>query len=275
MVKNREELMAMSSEWMGMAMNDLRRQMISFMESVGASEDELAHILCISPNELNAIIDGGDDISLSTFAKLLIATDNVVEIKPISATPFKNVSNMPRPNGRRVPPMGGMLGGTPTPFGMPMTRPEMGRSKQKTPFGGMATNLPMRDERGRFVKRNHQIVNDETVQGFVGNPTNVRSNQELPKVPRRELVSTIIANGWDEAIDIINSTSDELMRFLMTKGLTPQHFERMANQHENVAAQNESPQIDEAENEQIMRMIEEELRRNPQLFDTVRKYVRK
>ena len=116
-----------------------------------------------------------------------------------------------------------------------------------------------------------------------------RSKQvNIPSVPRRELVTTIVANGWDEEIDMMNSTSDELIRFLMTKGLTPEHFVRMANAQQE---QNERPSNDgtlfnrvqeatrdslgdgEDETSRIMGMIQEELERNPQLLESFKKYM--
>lgn len=294
MVRNREELLRMSTEWMSMAKTDLRRQIIHFMESVGTSETELAHVLCISVDELNNIINGVGEISLSTFAKLLIATDNVIEIKPLSQTPLAS-KGMPT-RGSGIEPM-----------------PQM-------PFGG---GMPMpkkvkRDRNGRFMKNDAPSI-DKTMPIFGGptmsgmpifndgmrtmptpsrfggmpgvnkpTPSTRRQQVNIPSVPRRELVTTIVANGWDEEIDMMNSTSDELIRFLMTKGLTPEHFVRMANaQHE----QNERPsndgtlfnRVQEAtrdslgdgadETSRIMGMIQEELERNPQLLESVKKYM--
>ena len=306
MVRNREELLRMSTEWMNMAKTDLRRQVIHFMETVGTSETELAHALCISVDELNNIINGVGEISLSTFAKLLIATDNVIEIKPLSETPLAPQGAPSRGNGRasmpQMPPM---------------------------PFGG---GIPMpkkvkRDKNGRFMRSDSPRTEIPSMDGMpiFGEPTMsgmpvfdggmrampdfgmpapsrfggmpgvnkqaqpTRSKQvNIPSVPRRELVTTIVANGWDEEIDMMNSTSDELIRFLMAKGLTPEHFVRMANAQQE---QNERPsnggtlfnRVKEAtrnslgngadETSRIMGMIQEELERNPQLLESVKKYM--
>lgn len=306
MVRNREELVRMSTEWMNMAKTDLRRQIIHFMESVGTSETELAHALCISVDELNNIINGVGEISLSTFAKLLIATDNVIEIKPLSQTPLAPQGVPTRGRGRepmpQIPPM---------PFGGGMPMPKKVKRDKNGRFvrsDAPRTEVPSMEGMPIFggpTMSGMPVFNDgmRTMPDFgmpthsrfggmpgVNKPTQPTRSQQvtIPSVPRRELVTTIVANGWDEEIDIMNSTSDELIRFLMTKGLTQEHFVRMANTNHE---QNERPsnggtlfnRVQEAtrdslgngENEtsRIMGMIQEELERNPQLLESVKKYM--
>ena len=92
---NREQLQRLASEWTRMAKNDIRNKVISFMGEVDASERELAYVLAISDGELKQILEGNGEISLSTFAKLLIATGNALEIKPIEDTPIGDYENIP------------------------------------------------------------------------------------------------------------------------------------------------------------------------------------
>lgn len=285
MIRNREQLMGMSSEWMRHAKADLQRQVVNFMEAVGTDGAELAHALCISEDELNKIINGQGEISLSTFAKLLIATDNVIEIKPISETPFGGFHD----------------GGFPSPDQMPRM-PQMPPMGGRMPFGGQAIpprQMPNRDSRGRFVRRdmeedarnyngmfrgaNPQVREEGNVRGSrpFGNPhidaattENPTIGREMPNVPRRELVTTIVANEWDEEIDIVNSTSAELIEFLQGKGFTPNQFEHMMPRQTR-QPQPQQPQHprNSSEIDAIMDMMKEELERNPNLLDTVRKYI--
>lgn len=289
MVRNREELLRMSTEWMNMAKTDLRRQVIHFMETVGTSETELAHALCISVDELNNIINGVGEISLSTFAKLLIATDNVIEIKPLSETPLAAQGAPSRGHGRasmpQMPPM---------PFGGGMPMPKKVKRDKNGRFmrsDSPRTEIPSMDGMPIFGEptMSGMPVFDGGMPGVNKQAQPTRSKQvNIPSVPRRELVTTIVANGWDEEIDMMNSTSDELIRFLMTKGLTPEHFVRMANAQQE---QNERPSNDgtlfnrvqeatrdslgdgEDETSRIMGMIQEELERNPQLLESFKKYM--
>ena len=92
---NREQLQKLASEWTRMAKNDIRNKVISFMREVDASERELAYVLAISDGELKQILEGNGEITLSTFAKLLIATGNALEIKPIEDTPIGDYGNIP------------------------------------------------------------------------------------------------------------------------------------------------------------------------------------
>lgn len=285
MVKNRAELISMSKEWTKRAMSDLRGQIISFMENVGTDGEELAYALGITVDELNAIVSGGGEISLSTFAKILIATDNVIEIKPISATPFGGMKEMPNPS---MLPMG-MRNGR-IPHGRKHAMPQMIESQPRDSKGRFTkakqngAPIPSYDEFMRMIK-DGEIPEPTTRVGkmprmvgeipmnaprFDGMPSMKKMNRGTStpqlEVPRRELVSTIVDNGWDDEIDIMNSTSAELMEFLMSMGLTPNHFERMKNE-----AEQNNP-INESKKERVMQMLSEELDKNPHLFEQIKRF---
>ena len=84
---NREKLQSLASEWVRMAKNDIRKKIMDFMREVDTTKRELAYALAISEGELEQILNGNGEITLTTFAKLLIATGNALEIKPIEETP--------------------------------------------------------------------------------------------------------------------------------------------------------------------------------------------
>ena len=144
MVRNKQELLAKASEWVNHAKNDLRSSLINFMERVGADQNRIANALGLSVGEVDQILNGNGEITLSTFAKLLVATNNVLEIKPLTEVRgaikpngiprggFPNPNQLHRMTGSRptaVPPMGSNL----HPFGAPMA----------PPMGG---NIPMGQE---------------------------------------------------------------------------------------------------------------------------------
>ena len=52
MIKNRRELENLAAQWMGHAMNDLREQLISFIEQNGTNEVELANALTVPVEEI-------------------------------------------------------------------------------------------------------------------------------------------------------------------------------------------------------------------------------
>lgn len=289
MVKNRAELVSMSKEWTKRAMKDLRGQIIGFMENVGTDSEELAYALGITVDELNAILSGCGEISLSTFAKILIATDNVIEIKPIGATPFGGMEEMPNPS---MLPMG-MRSGRVS-HGRKHVMPQMTESQPRDSKGRFTkvkqngTQIPSYDEFMRMIKDGEipeptdrmkkmpRMANGMPIPmpmvthrfGGMPNVTKMNPGTATPQleVPRRELVSTIVDNGWDDEIDIMNSTSAELMEFLMNMGLTPSHFERMKNE-----AEQNNP-INESKKERVMQMLSDELDKNPHLLEQIRRF---
>ena len=108
---NRQILQSLASDWTRKAKNDIRTKVKEFMAEVETTPRELAYALAISEGELEQILSGNGEITLSTFAKLLIATGNALEIKPIGATPIGDFSNLHRgglPPHFGAPSMGGM-----------------------------------------------------------------------------------------------------------------------------------------------------------------------
>lgn len=88
MVKSREELLEVASEWTNKAMLELKEKMSEFMDEHDADIEEIAHITGLRIATVNAILDGEGDIRISDLAKLLVATDQVLQIMPASETPI-------------------------------------------------------------------------------------------------------------------------------------------------------------------------------------------
>ena len=276
MIKNRRELLAMAAEWVTMAKNDMRRQIVAFMENVGTSEAELAHALGVSDAELSQILHGNGEITLTTFAKILIATDNVLEIKPMAATQFGGYDNIPRPQRGQH-----QMGGRPMPQQRPMPsmngrqRPPMGM-----PMGGMMPP-PMMGENGEMLPP--PMFGDAMPPRFGGMPGMAnrmpKPQPSVAKVPRILLTDTIIDNGWDSEIDLMNSTTSELMAFLSAKGVDPQRLAQVEPQRaiveptcphmgEESVAQEEDVRFDEA-----IAKIAQTIKGNPELMRTLEQYL--
>lgn len=193
MIQNREQLLSMASMWVNEAKNDIRNQAIAFMNTMNVREEEFAHVLGISRGELEQILRGNGEISLSTFAKIIIATDNMIEIKPLSATPFGQETNFPHPQNvrsshRQRPqrPMPRRI-----PFGGPM--------RPNRPFGNMLTPPTM----GRGTQP-------------------MCSEQDTPllldTMSRSQLIDEIVKNGWSQEININSASRTQLIEFLTQKG---------------------------------------------------------
>ena len=283
MIRSKRELEAVAAQWTARAKEDLRNQMIAFIEANGTNEAELADALSISLNEIDQILNGNGEISLSTFAKLLIATDNVIEIKPAAVMRQQFGGRMPHtpqggypippmgrempqgrtPQGRRPMPQRGDMPFPPMGEGMPMPPmegfpfPPMGEEMPQAPrFGGMPgmnkrmkkASQPNRLPNGRFAPKNQSQVQ------------RVRLDElELDELGKNELLDIIRQNHWDSEIHA-EAKRGELIEFLNWK-----------IENQDASEMNEAPQNDE--NAKIARMLAEEVARNPHLKEMVKKYL--
>ena len=274
---NREQLQRLASEWTRMAKNDIRNKVISFMREVDASERELAYVLAISDGELKQIIEGNGEISLSTFAKLLIATGNALEIKPIEDTPIGDYENipteeeferpLPRPNvfARPKPqPMQPQFGrpsfSRPTPpmheedendFIPPI--PEGLRREMEERYGRPVHRPEQpRDEYGRFAPKHPQMHKEETPRREVS-PFESKSTDELVKIIRERL--------WDSEINLNRASKAELVAFLDEKNKRMSEYKRMR-------ALEEDPKVNEFKSK-----MKNTLHNNPHLREWAKKFL--
>lgn len=289
---NREQLQKLASEWTRMAKNDIRNKVISFMREVDASERELAYVLAISDGELKQILEGNGEISLSTFAKLLIATGNALEIKPIEDTPIGDYENipteeeferpLPRPNvfacpnpqpmqpqfdrpsfSRPIPPMheedekrsifDSVDFGQMHPEGFAR---EMARRamEEREANGGRPVHRPEqpRDEYGRFAPKHPQMHKEEAPRREVS-PFESKSTDELVKIIRERL--------WDSEINLNRASKAELVVFLDEKNKRMAEYKRMK-------ALEEDPKVNEFKSK-----MKNTLHNNPHLREWAKKFL--
>lgn len=265
MIKNREQLLALSADWATRAKNDIRTKMIEFIEMSGMNQAQLSDVLGMSMGEIEQVLNGNGEITLTTFAKLLIATDHVLEIKPLSMSQMAQGMPRMRTNNRREQPRDAngrfaprhqptsMVDGFPSPqdvrnSGFPFTPPmdENGNILPPPPmfngqmprFGGMPGVMP-HARRNQAPKPHCEQVND------------------LDAMDRRSLVNIIRENQWDSEIDLVNSTRSEMIDFVTSKQTEP------------------TPQnsVHDGESERIAKMLSEEMERNPHLREVIQKYL--
>lgn len=200
MIKNVQELRRVSEEMSRRIKADMRRKIVQFMEQMGTNEVELARALDITVNELNVILQGNGEITLTTFAKILVASDHALEIKQIPVarhTPngrnSSRVNHRPT-NGERIPSYEefqrmvreGRI--PPPPHGMHM-RP--------------MNEMPIMPRPERNVGHQH-VQEREAVQPC----PMMEANMELESMSRDELISTIENNGLGH-------------EFISTRGVNP------------------------------------------------------
>ncbi len=274
---NREQLQKLASEWTRMAKNDIRNKVISFMREVDASERELAYVLAISDGELKQILEGNGEITLSTFAKLLIATGNALEIKPIEDTPIGDYENipteeeferpLPRPNvfarpkpqpmqpqfgrpsfSRPIPPMHEEDGND---FIPPMLE-ELRRAMEERYDRPVHRPEQPRDEYGRFAPKHPQMRKEEAPRREVS-PFESKSTDELVKIIRERL--------WDSEINLNRASKAELVAFLDEKNKRMTEYKRMK-------ALEEDPKVNEFKSK-----MKNTLHNNPHLREWAKKFL--
>ena len=274
---NREQLQKLASEWTRMAKNDIRNKVISFMREVDASERELAYVLAISDGELKQILEGNGEITLSTFAKLLIATGNALEIKPIEDTPIGDYENipteeeferpLPRPNvfarqkpqpmhpqfgrpsfSRPIPPMHEEDGND---FIPPMPE-ELRRAMEERYDRPVHRPEQPRDEYGRFAPKHPQMRKEEAPRREVS-PFESKSTDELVKIIRERL--------WDSEINLNRASKEELVAFLDEKNKRMTEYKRMK-------ALEEDPKVNEFKSK-----MKNTLHNNPHLREWAKKFL--
>lgn len=281
MVKNREELIQVASNNANQMKTHLRNAVRNFLDVQHVSVDELAYVLGITTNELAQILEGDGNVTIDTLSKLLVATDLVVEVKPIRNTPLRGYGrNMPRsggypsgvpggipvgPDGRPLPPPPGFppFPGAPTPHR---------DDRQEIP---METREPQRDSRGRFVKKGNVRQTTAHRPATDANP--------YAGMPDVELINIIRQNIWDGEINTETATHQQLAEFVANKERIMRDRQNATEQpqpQQPAAPQAEAPRVNGGGDSlnQFLGMlanIAQEAKKNPQLMETISRFMPK
>lgn len=203
MVKNLEELLVEATKWANDAKNELKKKVEDFIETTGSSEEELAGVLGISLGEMEQILHGNGEVTITTLSKLLVATNNAVEIKPVEETPI----------GR---------------YGTATTTHEHPSNQ----FLRATATPPSRDElpEGRFTPHVNpsQFDFDDDIDDFgdgldeeIGDGFDEEIDEDMYRVygslDDETLCDMIRRNLWTEEINTETASHDELTRFLCKK----------------------------------------------------------
>lgn len=232
MVKNREELLQIAGSNANMLKSHLRKAVSEFLKAQRVSPDELAYVLGLTGAEMKQIIEGNGNITVDALSKLLVATDMAVEIKPVKQTPLgaygkgmPRSGGFPGPNGIPVDENGRIMPpppGFPHPGFMGARGPVRRREEraadnmQEVP---METTGPVRDSRGRFVKKTPGAAGrrvSATQRPQTQPQAQVQANPYIG-LGDAELVNIIRQNIWDGEIDVNNSTHEQLAEFVAMK----------------------------------------------------------
>jgi transcriptional regulator with XRE-family HTH domain len=200
-MRNSQELDNAARGWAAQAKADIQRQINEFKRTTRMSGEDLATMLGMSPNQISNFLNSG---AIETFAKLLIASGNVLEVKPINEAMKDGF--MPTPprfgNGEmpRHPRFGRHEGAIPPPPFYPMPTAEDNEPSENrnggdgifdTFFSGKDTN-ESEEER-------------ESVKSFIDN---------IDNATRRDLVNFIYDKELEDEIDCLRASDEELVDFI-------------------------------------------------------------
>ena len=197
---NKRDLLVAANEWVNRAKNDIRQTLVSFMDNVGADQNRIADALGLSVGEVEQILNGNGDVSLSTFAKLLIATDNVLEIKPLSAVAERQNGFVPLPDEfeEQIAPRGGVVGVPPLPQA-PEHRPIV------DPNNGMTVGEMVEIDLDRLTTEQLKALAKR--DGFTDGEIVGRTRSEIIDM-LEERQQEAIANGVFPAPDMVDDEPD-------------------------------------------------------------------
>ncbi len=219
---NSQILHQSANAWVQQAKQDIANKIREFTVQSGISLSQMASDLDIDINELSNILNGGIP-SMMTFAKLMIASGLVIEIKPIEEASIPvDANGMPIPQGAM-------------PAGMPMPgmrpRPGMRPShsmfddfqRQPAPEPAPAQQQP-RGANGRFKpwpkpQGGAPIpppLGMRPAPMFGGQPQQ-GNRPPFSQMSREELVQVVREHLWQNEIDLAHVDRDQLVRFLEDK----------------------------------------------------------
>ena len=201
-MRNSQELDNAARSWAAQAKADIQRQINEFKRTTRMSGEDLATMLGMSPNQISNFMNSG---AIETFAKLLIASGNVLEVKPINEAMKDGFMPTPPPHfGRgempRNPRFGRHEGAIPPPPFYPMPTAEDNEPSENrnggdgifdTFFSGKDTNES--DEEREIVK------------SFIDN---------IDNATRKDLVNFIYDKELGDEIDCLRASDEELVDFI-------------------------------------------------------------
>lgn len=269
MVHNQQELRQAARTWVNHAQNDMKRQLQSFMRNVGTNVAELARALDTTPAELQAVLDGRHIPSVELFAKILIATDHMLEIKPVSATPF-----------------GGRHASMPC-ASSPFSRIEPSKrysASQPADEGGDPADPQPRDAHGRFMPRKKKTGYPLPEDVMAGAPQMGVACIDFNTMSRKDLIDFIEEQGWDDELegDIDDMSRRELAAFAVRHADNAENMQRVEGGEPVVDdeldfidddAQEENEVEDEDEDGELGNIIATAIRQNPELKNAIKRFL--
>ena len=244
----RTEISRVTNDVKNRIMADVRHQLTELFGATGVSVDEFANHIGMDSRQLRALLGGNQDISLDAFVKIMIATNNVIEIHP-RINPKQNT----RPSSRARHPF-----------------PMMGLGDPRH-LGGMMPPKPFMEAPQQPRPCERPNANELTETVAVDNDCDM----ELHRLTRNELIGRVVANGWDNEIDVRRATRTDLIDFIERKTPLQDTVEEFVDNNDFVMPMDvEETERRNDEAADIAAKLTEMIMSNPQLKEKLAPFIR-
>ena len=210
---NREEINKMASQWVTVATNDMKSNLVSLANYAGINVMSLAPLLGMSNDSLQALLEGSRMPTMEEFVKIMILTGNVLSVEPMNdEAPTPPIPPIPTRDEVHIPPHA-------IAHGASQFASNMVQGRRPNPIPRFRRSIPIRDE------------NEPSGQHEEA-PTNVNEHANQHRSPfesmsRERLVRIIKKKLWDSEIDTFGATHDDLVKFLEGKDKQIREYQRM------------------------------------------------
>ena len=210
---NREEINKMASQWVTMATNDMKANLVSLANYANINVMSLAPILGMSKDSLQALLESSRTPTMEEFVKIMILTGNVLSVEPMNyEAPTPPIPPIPTRDEVRIPPHAFSHGAQQ--FASNMTQ-----GRRPSPIPRFGRSIPVRG--GNEPSEQHEEATTNV------NEQANRHRSPFESMSRERLVRIIKKKLWDSEIDTFGATHDDLVKFLEGKDKQIREYQRM------------------------------------------------
>lgn len=225
----KEEVNAISTQWVAQASKDVREKIKSFAESCSIEPLAMHAYFDLTRDELSEVLNGTKTPSLELFSKIMVLTNNTIAVVPIEDVEEDAQAPQYERDGSFFHRRDDSRLNKPTPrhtFGCCDDEPYGSSKPNRIPFG--SNNHPLPNFRHippppppHHFMRNIPIGDGCAKMNHGSNDEHTSKDVDYCKpfrtMPRSKLVDIIYKKHWDSEINLLNSTFNDLVEFLGKK----------------------------------------------------------
>jgi hypothetical protein len=262
----KEQFLALFGSWINQYKTDIQSKVENFLEENESNPEELAEIIDVDVDEIYDILEGhGEDISVETFGKLLLASGFALAIEPIEQTPLRTYDNV-NPHVMRQPQREERREPRQNPFVQPPVPHGMGRNFPPRDFDPSRIPPHVREEMEREFERRHPMGDIRGIPPFnprseaPQSPFETMDDERMKRIIRHEL--------WDSEINLNTASHRDLVKFLTEKDKRKQEIARRDKQEKEVEELERDPQVTD-----FVKRMKKNIKDNPQFRSYMKNFL--